>query len=83
MPYRDEDSKRFLRVMGDLGQIVPLVSRRESTSGRGCVLTLWQEWDARNPDQIYECVKNSDTVYNIVGRDWETRNYSYDDVNVK
>lgn len=25
VPYRDEDSKRHLRVMGDLGQIVPLV----------------------------------------------------------
>ena len=30
VPYRDEDSKRFLRVMGDLGQIVPLVSARAS-----------------------------------------------------
>jgi hypothetical protein len=27
VPYRDEDSKRHLKVMGDLGQIVPLVSR--------------------------------------------------------
>jgi len=26
VPYRDEDAKRPLRVMGDLGQIVPLVS---------------------------------------------------------
>lgn len=28
VPYRDEDSKRHLKVMGDLGQIVPLVSWR-------------------------------------------------------
>lgn len=26
VPYRDEDSKRHLKIMGDLGQIVPLVS---------------------------------------------------------
>jgi hypothetical protein len=26
IPYRDEDTKRFLRVTGDLGQIIPLVS---------------------------------------------------------
>ena len=32
VPYRDEDSKRFLRVMGDLGQIVPLVSLTRPTT---------------------------------------------------
>lgn len=26
VPYRDEDDKRHLKVMGDLGQVVPLVS---------------------------------------------------------
>jgi NADH dehydrogenase (ubiquinone) 1 alpha subcomplex subunit 9 len=25
VPYRDEDDKRHLKVMGDLGQIVPMV----------------------------------------------------------
>ncbi|ORY27772.1 hypothetical protein BCR39DRAFT_537075 [Naematelia encephala] len=40
------------------------------------------EWDARRPEQTYECLKHSDTVYNLVGRDWETRNYKYNDVNV-
>ena len=25
VPYRDEDEKRHLKVMGDLGQIVPMV----------------------------------------------------------
>jgi len=65
VPYRDEDSKRHLKVMGDLGQIVPL------------------EWDARNAEQIHECVRHSDTVYNLVGRDWETRNFTYEDVHIK
>ncbi|KAJ9113892.1 hypothetical protein QFC19_000086 [Naganishia cerealis] len=56
VPYRDEDSKRHLKVMGDLGQIVPL--------------------------QIEECVRHSDVVYNLASRDWETRNFTYEDVNV-
>ncbi|KAK4689809.1 NADH dehydrogenase (ubiquinone) 1 alpha subcomplex subunit 9, partial [Tremellales sp. Uapishka_1] len=64
VPYRDEDEKRHLRVMGDLGQIVPM------------------EWDVRNPEQIHECLKHSQTVYNLVGRDWQTRNFTYEDVNV-
>ncbi|WWD22150.1 hypothetical protein CI109_106639 [Kwoniella shandongensis] len=64
IPYRDEDEKRRLKIMGDLGQIVPL------------------EWDARNLDQTAEAVRHSDVVYNLVGRDYETRNYSYEDVNV-
>lgn len=65
VPYRDEDEKRHLRVMGDLGQIIPL------------------EWDARNAEQIKECIRHSDVVYNLAGRDWQTRNFSYDDINVK
>lgn len=43
---------------------------------------ILQEWDIRNPHQIAECVRHSDTVYNLTGRDWETRNFSYEDVNV-
>lgn len=26
VPYRDEDEKRHLKLMGDLGQVVPMVS---------------------------------------------------------
>ena len=33
VPFRDEDEKRHLKVMGDLGQIVPLV--RPVPSPRG------------------------------------------------
>ncbi|KAG8936258.1 hypothetical protein FRC03_003834 [Tulasnella sp. 419] len=65
VPYRDEYDVRHLKVMGDLGQIVPL------------------EWDIRNPTTIEECLRHSDVVYNLVGRDWETKHFSYDDVNVK
>lgn len=30
VPYRDEEEKRHLKVMGDLGQIIPMVCGRES-----------------------------------------------------
>ncbi|KDQ62587.1 hypothetical protein JAAARDRAFT_30488 [Jaapia argillacea MUCL 33604] len=39
------------------------------------------EWDIRNEDQIAECLRHSDIVYNLVGRDYETKNYSFGDVN--
>ncbi|QRW00016.1 NAD(P)H-binding family protein [Ceratobasidium sp. AG-Ba] len=64
IPYRDEDEKRHLKVLGDLGQIVPL------------------EWDLRHEDQIAECMKHSDIVYNLVGRDYETKNFDYTSVQV-
>lgn len=32
-----------------------------------------QEWDIRNEQQIAECLRHSDTVYNLVGRDYETK----------
>ncbi|KAI8442779.1 NADH dehydrogenase 1 alpha subcomplex 9, partial [Phakopsora pachyrhizi] len=62
VPYREEDSKRHLRVMGDLGQIVPL------------------EFDLQNETSINECVRHSHLVYNLIGRDYETKNYSFDSV---
>ncbi|GJE88393.1 complex I NDUFA9 subunit family protein [Phanerochaete sordida] len=64
VPYREEDEKRHLKVMGDLGQIVPM------------------EWDLRREDQIAECLRHSDTVYNLVGRDFETKNFKFGDVHV-
>lgn len=60
VPYRDEDSKRHLRVMGDLGQIVPL------------------EFDLENEGFIDECVRHSHVVYNLLGREHQTKNYSFD-----
>ncbi|CAK5269769.1 unnamed protein product [Mycena citricolor] len=64
VPYRDEDEARFLKPMGDLGQIVRM------------------EWDIRNDEQIAECVRHSDIVYNLVGRDYETKTFDYDSINV-
>jgi len=34
---------------------------------------FWQEWDIRNEEQIAECVRHSDIVYNLAGRDYETK----------
>ncbi|KAH9819959.1 hypothetical protein DFH28DRAFT_1218535 [Melampsora americana] len=65
VPYRDEDSKRHLRVMGDLGQIVPL------------------EFDLSNQTLIDDCLKHSNVVYNLIGREHETKNYKFEDVFVK
>ncbi|KAK7056709.1 Protein-lysine N-methyltransferase efm5 [Paramarasmius palmivorus] len=64
VPYRDEDDKRHLKPMGDLGQVVSL------------------EWDIRNEEQIAECIRHSDIVFNLVGRDYETKqvNFTYKDV---
>jgi len=41
------------------------------------------EWDIRNEHQIAECVRHSDIVYNLVGRDYETKNFTYDAVHVQ
>ncbi|KAK0201651.1 hypothetical protein DFS33DRAFT_1385950 [Desarmillaria ectypa] len=65
VPYRDEDEKRRLKPMGDLGQIVPM------------------EWDIRNESQIAECVRHSTIVYNLVGRDYETKNFDFSSVHVE
>ncbi|KAG6336061.1 hypothetical protein ID866_3034 [Astraeus odoratus] len=66
VPYRDEDEKRHLKPMGDLGQIVSM------------------EWDIRNEDQIAECVRHSDIVYNLVGLHIVriNRNFKFADVHV-
>ncbi|KDE07008.1 NADH dehydrogenase (ubiquinone) 1 alpha subcomplex 9 [Microbotryum lychnidis-dioicae p1A1 Lamole] len=40
------------------------------------------EWDLKNDTQIEECLRHSDTVYNLVGRDYTTKNFSFDDVHV-
>jgi len=40
------------------------------------------EWDIRNEDQIAECVRHSDIVYNLVGRDFETKNFDFKSVHV-
>ncbi|GAA5830129.1 hypothetical protein JCM3766R1_002795 [Sporobolomyces carnicolor] len=40
------------------------------------------EWDLNNDTQIEECLRHSDTVYNLVGRDYKTKNFDFNDVHV-
>lgn len=66
VPYRAEEGRvKDLKLMGDLGQIVPM------------------EFDLRNYDQLVECVRHSDLVVNLMGRFWESRNFSFDEVHNK
>ncbi|XP_047453134.1 NADH dehydrogenase [ubiquinone] 1 alpha subcomplex subunit 9, mitochondrial [Mugil cephalus] len=41
---------------------------------------IFMEWDARNKDSIKRAIENSNVVINLVGREWETRNYRFEDV---
>ncbi|KAM4734402.1 LOW QUALITY PROTEIN: NADH dehydrogenase [ubiquinone] 1 alpha subcomplex subunit 9, mitochondrial [Anableps anableps] len=41
---------------------------------------IFMEWDARNKDSIQRAIEHSNVVINLVGREWETRNYRFEDV---
>ncbi|KAL4820670.1 hypothetical protein BDW67DRAFT_152954 [Aspergillus spinulosporus] len=43
---------------------------------------IFIEYDLRNTQSIEESVRHSDVVYNLVGRDYPTKNFSYADVHV-
>ncbi|ORY77678.1 hypothetical protein BCR37DRAFT_119293 [Protomyces lactucae-debilis] len=60
VPFRDDFSKRHLKVNGDLGQVVMM------------------EFDLRNRKSVEDSVKHSDVVYNLIGRDWETKNWTFE-----
>lgn len=40
------------------------------------------EYDLRNTASIEESVRHSEMVYNLIGRDYTTKNFDYDDVHV-
>ncbi|RWA03191.1 hypothetical protein EKO27_g11914 [Xylaria grammica] len=65
IPYRDEMTKRFLKVSGDLGRVVFI------------------EYDLQNTESIEASVRHSDIVYNLVGRNYPTKNFSLEDVHVE
>eukprot|EP00842_Homolaphlyctis_polyrhiza_P004520 jgi/Hompol1/5069/HPOL_004151-RA len=39
-------------------------------------------FDIRNDEQIAECVRHSDVVYNLIGRDYTTKNFNFEQVHV-
>ncbi|XP_020336666.1 NADH dehydrogenase [ubiquinone] 1 alpha subcomplex subunit 9, mitochondrial [Oncorhynchus kisutch] len=43
---------------------------------------IFMEWDARNKDSIREALVHSNVVINLVGREWETKNYPFEDTYV-
>ncbi|XP_019399756.1 PREDICTED: NADH dehydrogenase [ubiquinone] 1 alpha subcomplex subunit 9, mitochondrial [Crocodylus porosus] len=43
---------------------------------------VFLEWDCKDKDTIQRAVENSNVVINLVGRDWETKNFSFEDIYV-
>ncbi|XP_032761508.1 NADH dehydrogenase [ubiquinone] 1 alpha subcomplex subunit 9, mitochondrial isoform X1 [Rattus rattus] len=41
---------------------------------------IFLEWDARDKDSIRKAVQHSNVVINLIGREWETRNFDFEDV---
>lgn len=44
---------------------------------------VFTEYDLRNTDSIEESVRHSDMVFNLVGRDYPTKNFDLEDVHVE
>ncbi|OWM90266.1 NADH dehydrogenase [ubiquinone] 1 alpha subcomplex subunit 9, mitochondrial [Punica granatum] len=64
VPFRgSEDSQRHLKLMGDLGQIVPM------------------KYNPRDEDSVKAVMAKANVVINLIGREYETRNYSFEEVN--
>ncbi|XP_038906582.1 NADH dehydrogenase [ubiquinone] 1 alpha subcomplex subunit 9, mitochondrial [Benincasa hispida] len=64
VPFRgSEDSPRHLKLMGDLGQIVPM------------------KYNPRDESSVKAVMAKANVVLNLIGREYETRNYSFEEVN--
>ncbi|TYK24607.1 NADH dehydrogenase (ubiquinone) 1 alpha subcomplex subunit 9 [Cucumis melo var. makuwa] len=64
VPFRgSEDSPRHLKIMGDLGQIVPM------------------KYNPRDESSVKAVMAKANVVLNLIGREYETRNYSFEEVN--
>ncbi|KAF7248066.1 NADH dehydrogenase [ubiquinone] 1 alpha subcomplex subunit 9, mitochondrial [Varanus komodoensis] len=44
---------------------------------------IFMEWDSHNKDSTRRVLEHSNVVINLVGKEWETRNFRYEDVFVK
>ncbi|XP_036920591.1 NADH dehydrogenase [ubiquinone] 1 alpha subcomplex subunit 9, mitochondrial [Sturnira hondurensis] len=44
---------------------------------------IFLEWNGRNKDSIQRAVEHSNVVINLVGRDWETKNFDFENIFVK
>ncbi|KAG4165407.1 hypothetical protein ERO13_A13G077301v2 [Gossypium hirsutum] len=64
VPFRgSEDNPRHLKLMGDLGQIVPM------------------KYDPRDENSIKAVIAKANVVINLIGREYETRNFNFEEVN--
>eukprot|EP01096_Ripella_sp_DP13-Kostka_P007495 TRINITY_DN2729_c0_g1_i1.p1 TRINITY_DN2729_c0_g1~~TRINITY_DN2729_c0_g1_i1.p1 ORF type:complete len:426 (+),score=144.68 TRINITY_DN2729_c0_g1_i1:156-1280(+) len=64
VPYRGTEwSYKHLKVLGDLGQIVPV------------------QFDPCDPNSITSVISRSNVVINLIGKTWDTKNYSLNDSN--
>ncbi|XP_046747656.1 NADH dehydrogenase [ubiquinone] 1 alpha subcomplex subunit 9, mitochondrial [Diprion similis] len=57
------------------------IKRLKVTGDLGQV--LFHPFDLRDEDSIRKCIKYSNVVINLIGREWETKNFKFDDVNVE
>lgn len=63
VPFRgSEDCHRHLKLMGDLGQIVPM------------------KYNPSDESSVKAVMAKANVVINLIGRDYETRNYSFEEV---
>ncbi|KAK0162518.1 hypothetical protein PV327_006291 [Microctonus hyperodae] len=44
---------------------------------------LFHPFDLRDEDSILKCIKYSNVVINLIGREWETKNFKFNDVHVE
>lgn len=44
---------------------------------------LFHPFDLRDEESILKCIKYSNVVVNLIGCDWETKNFKYNDVHVE
>lgn len=44
---------------------------------------LFHPFHLRDEDSIRKCIKYSNVVINLIGRDWETKNFTYHEVHVE
>ncbi|KAH0566701.1 NADH dehydrogenase [ubiquinone] 1 alpha subcomplex subunit 9, mitochondrial [Cotesia glomerata] len=70
-------TQMILPYRGDCYDVLPL----KLTGDLGQV--LFHPFHLRDEDSIRKCMKYSNVVVNLIGRDWETKNFTYDDVHVE
>ena len=66
-------AKRHLKVTGDLGRVVFMVSSPGQSRMLLVITVAFKEYDLRNTPSLEESVRHSDIVFNLVGRNYPTK----------